>query len=199
MIPRRSLSSCRLAKFCIPKFCIQYLVRDRSGASGVEFALVLPLLVVLLFGAIDLGHALTVSRKMDEIASTTGDMISQQGTWTKADVAKLLTGASFILQPYDTTGLTITVSVNDISSAGSATVNWSAALNTTALTSGTASTITIPSQIQETGVQVVLTRVQYTLTTPVSAFFASITGTNGYTFDRHFFNRPRVGDTITYK
>ncbi|MEF0864950.1 MULTISPECIES: TadE/TadG family type IV pilus assembly protein [Rhizobium] len=194
MIPKRNLSSCRLAKFCI-----RYLACDRSGASGVEFALLLPLLVVLLFGSIDLGHALTVSRKIDEIASTTGDMISQQGTWTKADVAKLLTGASFILQPYTTTGLTITVSVNDISSSGAATVNWSAALNTTALTSGTTSTITIPSQIQETGVQVVLTRVQYTLTTPVSAFFASVTGSNGYTFDRHFFNRPRVGDTITYK
>ncbi|MEF0941693.1 TadE/TadG family type IV pilus assembly protein [Rhizobium sp. BR 362] len=194
MIPKRSLSFSRTAKLCI-----RCLIHDRSAASGVEFALVLPILVVLLFGAVDLGHALTVSRKMDEIASTTGDMISQQGTWTKTDVAKLLSGASFILQPYDTTGLTITVSVNDISSAGSATVNWSAALNTSALSSGTASTITIPSEIQETGVQVILTRVQYTLTTPVSAFFASITGTNGYTFDRHFFNRPRVGDTITYK
>lgn len=153
---------------------IRRLTHDRSAASGVEFALVLPILVMLLFGTVDLGHALTVSRKIDEIASSTGDMISQQSSWTKSDVAKLLTGASFILQPYDTTGLTITLTVNDVSSSGSATVNWSAALNTTALNSGTASAIAIPSEIQETDVQVVLTRVQYTLTTPVSAFFSNL-------------------------
>ncbi|WFU05679.1 pilus assembly protein (plasmid) [Rhizobium sp. CB3171] len=194
MIPKRNLSFCRLTKFSV-----RYLARDRSGASGVEFALLLPLLTALLFGAVDLGHALTVSRKIDEIASTTGDMISQQGTWTQSDVAKLLTGASFILQPYDTTGLTITVSVNDISSTGSATVNWSAAFNTSALSSGVASSVDIPSQIQEDGVQVVLTRVKYTFTTPVSAFFATFTGTDGYSFDRYFFNRPRASDKITYK
>ncbi|MBB4217841.1 Flp pilus assembly protein TadG [Rhizobium sp. BK212] len=191
MIPSLSFFRCTLS-------AIRRLTHDRSAASGVEFALVLPILVMLLFGTVDLGHALTVSRKIDEIASSTGDMISQQSSWTKSDVAKLLTGASFILQPYDTTGLTITLTVNDVSSSGSATVNWSAALNTTALNSGTASAITIPSEIQETDVQVVLTRVQYTLTTPVSAFFSNFTGQNGYSFDQHFFNRPRVTDKITY-
>ncbi|MBP2448033.1 TadE/TadG family type IV pilus assembly protein [Rhizobium leguminosarum] len=194
MMIKRNLSLFRCA------LCrIFHLTRDRTAASGVEFALVLPLLVMLLFGTVDLGHALTVSRKIDEIASTTGDMISQQNTWTTSDVAKFLSGASFILQPYDTTGLTITITVNDISKTGSATVNWSAAFNTTALKSGTASAIEIPSQIQDPGVQVVLTRVQYKLTTPVSAFFSNFTGTNGYSFDQHFFNRPRTSDTITYK
>ncbi|HEX8045641.1 TadE/TadG family type IV pilus assembly protein [Rhizobium sp.] len=191
---KRSLPIHRFAAFCLRR-----LARDRSGTSGVEFAIVLPILLLLLVGTVDLGHALTVSRKIDEIASTTGDMISQQGTWTKSDVANILSGASFILQPYDTTGLTITVAVDDISKSGTATVNWSAALNTSALTYGAATPVDVPSQIKEAGVQVVLTRVQYTLTTPVSALFASFTGTNGYSFDRHFFNRPRAGNTITYK
>ena len=73
----------RFTEFCVPR-----LMRDRSGASGVEFALVVPILLFLLAGTVDLGHALTVSRKIDQIASTTGDMISQQGTWTKSDVAR---------------------------------------------------------------------------------------------------------------
>jgi Flp pilus assembly protein TadG len=194
MTIKRSLSLFRFARSRI-----RHLVRDRSAASGVEFALVLPILVMLLFGTADLGHALTVSRKIDEIASSTGDMIAQQSSWTTSDVAKLLSGARFILQPYETTELTITVAVNDVNTSGSATVNWSAALNTSALNSGTASAVAIPSNIQETGVQIVLTRVQYTLTTPVSAFFSNFTGQNGYSFDRYFFNRPRVSDKITYK
>ncbi|MBX4949677.1 pilus assembly protein [Rhizobium binae] len=194
MIKKRSLSLLLFARYRLLD-----LARDRLAASGVEFALVLPILVMLLFGTVDLGHALTVSRKIDEIASTTGDLIGQQSSWTSSDVTKLLSGASFILQPYDTSGLTITVAVKDISKSGNATVNWSAAFNTSALNSGTASAIDIPPQIKDAGVQVVLTRVQYTLTTPVSAFFSNFTGQNGYSFDHHFFNRPRVSDTISYK
>ncbi|AGS26118.1 Flp pilus assembly Tad-like protein (plasmid) [Rhizobium etli] len=193
MIMKRNLALLSLARASI-----DCLACDRTAASGVEFALVLPILIVLLFGTVDLGHALTVSRKIDEIASSTGDMIAQQSTWTKTDVTKLLAGASFILQPYETTGLTITVTVNDVDNSGKATVNWSAAFNTASLASGTASAIDIPAKIQETGVQVVLTRVQYTLTTPVSAFFFNFTGQNGYSFDHHFFTRPRVSDTISY-
>ncbi|WP_064696869.1 TadE/TadG family type IV pilus assembly protein [Rhizobium aegyptiacum] len=193
MIMKRSLALLAFARSRIRRFA-----RDRSAASGVEFALVLPILIMLLFGTVDLGHALTVSRKIDEIAASAGDMIAQQSTWTQTDVAKLLSGASFILQPYDTTGLTITITVNDVDNSGKATVNWSAALNTSSLGSGTASAIDIPAKIQEAGVQVVLTRVQYTLTTPVSAFFSNFTGQNGYSFDHHFFNRPRVSDTISY-
>ncbi|MFS8147353.1 TadE/TadG family type IV pilus assembly protein [Rhizobium sp. BR 249] len=193
MIMKRSLALLSLARPAIRR-----LARDRAAASGVEFALLLPILIVLLFGTVDLGHALTVSRKIDEIASSTGDMIAQQSTWTSTDVAKVLSGASFILQPYDTTGLKITLTVNDVDNSGKATVKWSAAFNTSSLASGTASAIDIPKKIQETGVQVVLTRVEYTLTTPVSAFFSNFTGQNGYSFDHHFFNRPRVSDTIKY-
>ncbi|MFK0166341.1 TadE/TadG family type IV pilus assembly protein [Rhizobium sp. NPDC090279] len=177
---------------------LRRLMKDRAGVSGVEFALVLPLLLLLLAASVDLGHALTVSRKIDEIASTTGDVISQQGTWTKSNVAGLLSGMSFILQPYDTTALRITVAVEDVPTNGNATVNWSAAFNTSAPGSGSASAIAVPAKIQEAGVQVVLTRVQYTFTTPLSAFLGSFTGISGYSFDRYFFNRPRTADKIAY-
>ncbi|MGO7947074.1 TadE/TadG family type IV pilus assembly protein, partial [Rhizobium ruizarguesonis] len=55
---RRSQSFFRFARSLAP-----HLMRYRSAASGVEFALVLPILVMLLFCTVDLGHALTVSRK----------------------------------------------------------------------------------------------------------------------------------------
>lgn len=186
----------------IPGFArlrLRRIFRDRSGASGIEFALVLPLMILLFAGTVEFGHALTVSRKIDQIASTTGDIISQQGTWTKSDIAKLLTGTSFILQPYDTSGLTIIVTAESMNGSGKTVVDWSAALNTSALVAGAASPIEVPAGIQETGVEIVLTRVQYQYTTPLSALFASLTGVDGYSFDSHCFNHPRVGDTITYR
>lgn len=172
---------------------------DQSGASGIEFALVLPLMILLFAGTVEFGHALTVSRKIDQIASTTGDIISQQGTWTKSDVAKLLTGTSFILQPYDTSGLTIIVMAESVNASGKMVVDWSAALNTSPPVAGVTSPIDVPAGIQETGVEIVLTRVQYKYTTPLSTLFASLTGVDGYSFDSHCFNHPRVGDSITYR
>jgi Flp pilus assembly protein TadG len=171
----------------------------RAGTAGVEFALVVPLLLLLFAGTADLGHALTVSRKIDELSSTTGDMISQQSTWTEKDVAKLLTGVSFILQPYSLTDLKITLSVVDIGVGGTATVGWSAALNALPLATGMKSDIPVPAQIQQQGVQVVVTHVRYRLTTPVSKLFSFFTGTNGYNYDRYFFSRPRAANTISYK
>ncbi|AYG70274.1 pilus assembly protein (plasmid) [Rhizobium sp. CCGE531] len=177
---------------------LRRLLRDRAGVSGVEFALVLPLLLLLLAATVDLGYALTVSRKIDEIAATTSDIISQQSTWTKSNVAGLLSGMSFILQPYDTAALTIMVAVEDVAANGNVTVNWSAAFNTSTLASGAASPILVPAKIQESGAQVVLTRVRYTFTTPLSAFLGNFTGISSYSFDRYFFSRPRVADKITY-
>ncbi|WP_082475758.1 TadE/TadG family type IV pilus assembly protein [Rhizobium sp. Leaf341] len=193
MIQHEHLPRCRRLTTLLRGFVVR-----REGTSGVEFALVLPILLALLAGTADLGHALTVSRKMDEITATTGDMISQQGTWTKLDVDKLLAGASFIVQPYSVSALKITVAVEDIVPGGAAVVNWSAGFNTPPLAAGSKSTVSVPANIQQAGVQVVLTRAQYTLTTPVSAFFAYFTGSSGYSFDRYFFNRPRASDTITY-
>ena len=54
---KRSLPISRFASFCLRR-----VARDRSGTSGVEFAIVLPILLLLLVGTVDLGHALTVSR-----------------------------------------------------------------------------------------------------------------------------------------
>jgi hypothetical protein len=64
--------------------------------------------------------------------------------------------------------------------------------------SSSLSPVTVPTEIQEKGTQMILTRVQYNLTTPVTTLFANLTGVDGYSFDRHFFSRPRTGNTIKY-
>ncbi|MGO8105749.1 pilus assembly protein, partial [Rhizobium leguminosarum] len=76
---------------------------------------------------------------VDRRAAALGDIVHRQGN----------------LQPGRIIGL------QDEAGAGEklGDVNWSAALNTSALNSGSASTIEVPSEIQDDGVRVVLTRV----------------------------------------
>ncbi|WEZ85309.1 TadE/TadG family type IV pilus assembly protein (plasmid) [Rhizobium sp. 32-5/1] len=67
-------------------------LRDQRGQSGIEFALLLPLMLLLIAATIDLGQALMVRRKIDQMAAITSDIISQEDLWASADVATVLKG-----------------------------------------------------------------------------------------------------------
>ena len=178
---------------------LERLGGNRDGASAIEFALLLPLMLLLLAGLVDLGQGLTVRRKINQIASTTSEIIAMQTSWSDASVASILSGVSSILDPYDSSGLKVVLCVVDIDKKGVEKVNWSAARGTAALAAGQASPVEIPDELQEKGVQMVVTRVQYKLDTIFSGLFESFTGGGAYEFDQNFFVRPRNGDTITYE
>lgn len=178
-------------------FTAKRLKSDKKGVSAIEFALIFPILVVLLAGATDLGQALMVHRKMNEIVGTTADLVSQESSWTTSKLDAILEGTASIILPFDTDDLTITVSVIDIDASNTATVNWSRAYNTDALEAGDASPVNIPADIVESGVQMVIATATYSLTTPFASLMQSITGDSSYEYDRFSMVRPRTGDTIT--
>ncbi len=177
---------------------LRHLSRNRDGASAIEFAFLFPIMLLLLAGLVDLGQGLTVRRKINQIASTSSEIIAMQSSWTEASVGSILDGVSTIVQPYDSDELTILLCVLDIDKKGKATVNWSAAYGTSALSAGQDSPVAVPQELQTADVQLVVTRVQYKLDTVFSSLFESFTGGGTYEYDQHFFIRPRNGNTITY-
>jgi Flp pilus assembly protein TadG len=183
----------RFGSRLLRRFC-----EDRAGASAIEFVLLLPFLFLLLAGTVDLGQGLAVQRKMNQIASTSAEMVSMQSSWTRSDISTVLSGVSSILEPYDLTGLTVLICVVEVDIKNKATVVWSAAYGATALSAGQASPFDIPDELQEKDTQMIVTRVQYKLETVFSALFESFTGVRGYEYDRHFFTRPRNSNTISY-
>ncbi len=174
------------------------LRRDRKGVSAIEFALIFPILIVLMAGATDLGQALMVHRKINQIVATTADLVSQQSSWTTTQLDAVLKGASSIVLPFSTDALTIKVAIIDIDKSYNKTENWSRAFNATSKSCNmTASAVTIPNDIVESGVQMVVATATYCLTTPFSSLMQSVTGTLGYEYDRFSIMRPRTKDTIT--
>jgi len=173
------------------------LARDRRGVSAIEFVLIFPLLVGLLAGTVDFGQALMVSRKMDQIVSTLGDMVSQKSAWTTSDLDAIITGTATIIQPFDSTNLQIQMTVLDVANNLTTTVNWARAYHTSALTKGSASPVTIPTNIAEAGVQLIAVKATYSLTTPFSSLLKPVTGVTSYSYSKTYIMRPRVKDTIT--
>ena len=179
------------------RVCLAKLGRDRRGISAIEFALILPLVLVLLAGTVDVGQALMVDRRMDQIAGTVADLASQQSSWTTSKLDAIITGTASIIEPFGTTNLTIVVAAISIDSSNNQTVAWSRAYKTTAWTAGAKSPVTLSTSVVTSGVQMIVARTTYTVQTPFSSFLRPITGSLSYSFTRTMMSRPRNSDTIT--
>jgi Flp pilus assembly protein TadG len=184
------------------------LLRDRSGVSAIEFVLLFPILFGMLAGTVDIGQALTVSRKMNQIASTLGDMTSQQATWKAADIDAIIAGAATIIEPYPQSMVKIELAVLDIDASLKAKVNWGryyvggptegdASPVTTPITKGDPSPVTIPTNIAQSGVQLIAVRATYSLQTPFTKLLTPVTGVTSYDYEKTYIMRPRTGEAIT--
>jgi Flp pilus assembly protein TadG len=171
-------------------FGAKIFLRDASGVAATEFALIIPVVIVMMAGLIDVAQALAVNRKLVEISSSVADLVAQRSNITSSDVTAILKGSQAILLPYSTTGLKIVVSVVTVGTQN--TVVWASASGTTAPTAGSVTTATIPSEMTVSGVDVVVAQVQYTFSPTFSTLFGQ-----SFNFNDQELARPRQGTTVT--
>ncbi len=171
--------------------------RDTRGVSAMEFALLLPVMLLMVAGTVDISEGLTVHRKVRQISSIVADLVAQNNQLSQNQVETILAGAAKILEPYNTSNLSIVVSVLDVKNKKKQQVAWSVAHNGTALAKKTA--IDVPDDIVTKGIQLVRAEVSYSFTTMFSSYLASLTGRNGYAMGDVMYQRPRVSDTIELK
>ena len=103
------------------------------GVAAMEFALILPLILIMYVGALDVTRAVLASRNVDLLSRTISDIVSQQPTTAAmpaATVSLIFGAASSVMAPYSTTGLKLTVSAVDIKAKSDKTccqalVRWS--------------------------------------------------------------------------
>ena len=84
--------------------------RDSRGVAAVEFALLLPILMLLYFGVVELTQGIMAQQRTSHVAATVGDLVSQSSTLSSADVADILSVGGEVMYPYPTTSLKLRVS-----------------------------------------------------------------------------------------
>ncbi|WP_398480098.1 TadE/TadG family type IV pilus assembly protein [Tardiphaga sp.] len=85
------------------------LRRDDSGIAAIEFAMIAPMLVLMLFGITDVANYFAVDRKVSQIAQTVSDLTSRYTTVQESDVTNFFTVAGAIVNPYDKNALKTTI------------------------------------------------------------------------------------------
>jgi Flp pilus assembly protein TadG len=110
---------------------------DQSGVAAVEFAIVLPFMLALYIGGVELGDGLAIQVKVTDTTHIVADLVTQQTTsTTKARIDTILgassaTMAPYSSPPYSAANLVVTVSEVSTNASGAATVTWSDSLNGT--------------------------------------------------------------------
>jgi Flp pilus assembly protein TadG len=169
----------------------RHLVRDSRGVAAVEFALLLPILMLLYFGVVELTQGLMTQQRTSHVAATVGDLASQSSTLTSADVADIFSVGTEVMYPYPTTSLKLRVSVLTDDTNGKVTVAWSQASGMTPLSKG-ASVSGLPTNVVVPGESVVLGESQYTYTSVFGQIMPK-----PVVFSQKAYSHPRLSTTVT--
>ena len=105
---------------------IEYLKRHDSGVAAIEFAVVMPLLLVLSFGALELTMKILAAQKVEKLAATTADVVAQAEVATVTGMDQLLSATTDIMEPFDfgADGVVIVSSVYRDAGSANAVNNW---------------------------------------------------------------------------
>lgn len=172
---------------------------DRRGMAAVEFAMVLPFMLTLYIGGVELGDGMAILVKVTDTTHIVADLTTQNTCVTSGatgSLAGILGASSQTIAPYSSSNLTVTVSEVSTNAAGAATVTWSERLTGGAIGAGRTAgqTITLPSSLAgQANISLILGEVSYAYTPQLGY---TITGTVNLSDSYYLF--PRNSNSVTY-
>ncbi len=164
--------------------------QDRRGVSAVEFAMLLPLMMTLYLGSVEISQGVGIDRKVTLTSRTVADLASQVSSINNADMTNMLNAASSVVAPYDVTKLKVTVSAVTIDANGTAKIAWSDTLNGTKRAVG--STVTLPAALNVANTTLIWSEASYAYKPTIGYV---VTGT--LNLSDQIYMRPRRSDTVT--
>ena len=165
------------------------LWRDRQGVSAIEFALVLPIMLTVLFGGFELSRLQAVSRKVTLTTRAIADLTTQNVSMSSSGLNTILMASSQIFAPFQTSGMKLVVSELYVTVAGLASVQWSQAMNGTPLTQGQIEVV--PITLATPGTYLIWCTVSYTYTPMVTMVFGTTK-----TLSDQIYMSPRLSNSI---
>jgi Flp pilus assembly protein TadG len=181
------------------RICRQRLVglwRDRSGVAATEFAVIVPLMLVLFFGVVEFSTGVAVDRKVTLVARTLSDLVSQNTAVTDTQFTNFFNAGNavmsqYALPPYSSTTLRSTISMLYVDpNAHTAKVQWSKGNAVRA----TGSVVTIPTALSVDGTYLIFSEVSY-LYTPTIGYVMAPSGVNLADVS---YTRPRQSSCVLY-
>lgn len=99
--------------------------RREDGAVFVEFAIILPILIVLFLGLAEFTEAFSVSRKLAGTAGAVADLVAQEPSVNNADLADVSALGQELMKPHNSAPLQLVIISVVADENNTTTVDWS--------------------------------------------------------------------------
>ena len=182
--PQRSL----LRRFCCAN----------AGIAVVEFALILPVLMTLFYGTVEITRYILITQKVEKLAHSVADMTAQEQVASKATLDQVMAAAGNIMEPYDLTNNGIIFITDMYLAPGTTTpkVIWryqgGGTFTATSQLGAVGATATVPGFTFDDRENLVAAEVYYQFSPLISSQFF---GTK--TVYRTAYYKPRLGALLT--
>lgn len=145
--------------------------RDTKGLAALEFALLLPMMVFLLFGSIDLIDVMGANSRAQNVAASLADVVARDDAVSNAEITGLWSAMDTLMYPNGSATMQIRISSVSIVNATTARVVWSEGHGMTARTAN--STISLPAAMMNPGTSVIVAESNYQHTAPLGFLWSS--------------------------
>jgi Flp pilus assembly protein TadG len=100
-------------------------VASRRAVAAIEFAMVVPILLLMLLASFDAGNGIAVYMKVRSAAYTLAAITNQYPTIQTADMTAITSATAKVLAPYSSAPAVVVISQIQATSATQAVVSWS--------------------------------------------------------------------------
>jgi len=197
---------------------VMEMFRDCRGIAATEFAVIVPLMLVLFLGTVTFSSAVAIDRKITIFARAVSDITSQApattpkyAVTTDTLLQNAFTAGLKILMPYlqnSSPSANATVSEIYVDSNGVAKIVWSRAA--TLSPSGTQATLVVsgrnggdvvttlvpPTLLQQKQTYLILSEINYLFTPAVN--FSNLMANTGVTLSDFAYSAPRQATCVVY-
>jgi Flp pilus assembly protein TadG len=164
---------------------------DTRGVAAIEFAIIMPMMLVLFFGTVEFSSGVAVSRKVTLMARALSDLTSQNISVTDTQLTNIFSASTGIMTPYSATPLKSTVTELYIDpTTKAARVQWSKG----DAPRGPGTTVAIPVALQVGGSYLIYSEISY-LYVPAVGY---VMGKAGINLSDFTFTRPRQSTCVMY-
>ncbi len=85
---------------------LRSFIRNNRGVAMVEFAMMLPILMVITAGSFEVARYALIMQKLDRIVATLSDLVARSGSevMSEVEISNIMDSALFMARPFDISG-----------------------------------------------------------------------------------------------
>lgn len=171
------------------RFSAYEFLAGGTGLAATEFAVIVPLMLVMFFGTVEFSSAVAINRKVTLMARTLSDLTSQSTSVADTDMTNFFAASTAMLTPYSATLVSATITELYVDSTQTAHVQWSKG----AAPRTQKSLVSIPTTLAIAGTYLIFSEVSYIYTPSVGHVLKS-----AITLSDVAYTRPRQSSCVYY-